>query len=173
MFFIHFRCWSPLGAKMGPRPLQEASRIDFGSILNGFYTNFGQILDDFWSDFRWFFNDFGNVSYYFGHQPNQVMNQTNHQSINQSPYIPMHTARPITHSVTLSLCNWINQPLIHWVTESLNPSVTQSLTHSVTQSLSHSAKNLSETEKQMDGNYIGKYMKPTTNHPTSQCIQHV
>ena len=99
-FFIHFRCWSPLGAKMGPRPLQEASRIDVGSILNGFYTNFGQILDDFWSDFGWFFNDFGDVSYYFGHQPNQAMNDTIHQSINKSPYIPMHTARPINHSVT-------------------------------------------------------------------------
>ena len=32
---------------------------------------------------------------------------------------------------------------------------------------------LSETEKQMDENYIGKQMKPTTNHPTSKCIQHV
>ena len=25
----------------------------------------------------------------------------------------------------------------------------------------------------MDGSYKGKTMKPTTNHPTSQCIQHV
>ena len=46
-----FGSWGHPGAKMAPRPLQEASRIDFGSILNGFYTNFGQILDDFWSDF--------------------------------------------------------------------------------------------------------------------------
>ena len=78
----------------------------------------------------------------------------------------------------------VTQLLSHSVTESINPSVTESLSHSTPQSLSHwltqslnrSAtlqKILSETEKQMDGNYKGKEMKPTTKHPTSQCIQHV
>ena len=89
---------------MAPRPLQEASGIDFGSILDKKIDDLGMIfdpiMDDFWSDFESFFNDFGNVSYYFGRQPNQAMNDTIHQSINKSPYIPMHTARPISHSVT-------------------------------------------------------------------------
>ena len=38
-----FGSWGHLGAKMAPRPLQEASRIDFGSILDQFFINFDKI----------------------------------------------------------------------------------------------------------------------------------
>ena len=42
-----FGSWGHLGAKMAPRPLQEASRIDFGSILDQCWMIFGPIFNDF------------------------------------------------------------------------------------------------------------------------------
>ena len=66
-----FGSWGHLGAKMAPRPLQEASRIDFG-----------QILYDFFLHFEWFFGDLGNISYYFW-TSNQSGNECINPSINQ------------------------------------------------------------------------------------------
>ena len=54
----HFGSWSPLGAKMGPRPLQETLQdrfwwilgpnlVDFGSQLGGCWLDFGPNLTDF------------------------------------------------------------------------------------------------------------------------------
>ena len=54
----HFGSWSPLGAKMGPRPVQEtlqdrfwwflgSNLVDFGSKLGGCWLDFGSNLTDF------------------------------------------------------------------------------------------------------------------------------
>ena len=53
-FWSFFWSWGRLGAKMAPRPLQEASGTDFGSILDRFWTNFGWFLVRFWMIFQWF-----------------------------------------------------------------------------------------------------------------------
>ena len=53
-----FGSWGHLGAKMAPRPLQEASGIDFGSILDRFWIDFGPILDQFWMIFGPILDDF-------------------------------------------------------------------------------------------------------------------
>ena len=40
LFGTFFGSWGHLGAKMAPRPLQEASGTDFGSILDRFWMKF-------------------------------------------------------------------------------------------------------------------------------------
>ena len=46
-----WKSWGPLGAKMAPRPLQEASGIDFWSILDQILMIFGWFLVRFWMIF--------------------------------------------------------------------------------------------------------------------------
>ena len=115
-----------LRLELGPGPQKHSTLFLFWRCLEDVASSFGATINQL--------NEWDRESN--GWQLHGEINGTN----DQSPYTPMHTARPISHSVTQSLSHWINQSLSHWVTESLNPSVTQSLTHSVTQSLSHSAK---------------------------------
>ena len=67
----------PLGAKMAHRPLQEAHGIDFVSILDNFCMIFCPILYDFSMIWKIFL-------LIFGHQTNQAVNESTHQSINQA-----------------------------------------------------------------------------------------
>ena len=47
----HFGSWSPLGAKMGPRPLQETLQDRFWWILGPNLVDFGPQVARFWLDF--------------------------------------------------------------------------------------------------------------------------
>ena len=80
-FWCLFGSWGHLGAKMAPRPLQEASGTDFGWFLDRFWLIFEWILLDFWCDSQWFLDRFG------------AKFASTHHSINQSALLPKARGR--------------------------------------------------------------------------------
>ena len=58
----HFGSWGPLGAKMGPRPLQETLQDRFWLILGANLVDFGSQLGGCWLDFGCNLTDFGVLS---------------------------------------------------------------------------------------------------------------
>ena len=62
----HFGSWSPLGTKMGPRPLQETLQDRFWWILGPNLVDFGSQLGRCWLDFGSNLTDFGVLSWLTG-----------------------------------------------------------------------------------------------------------